>query len=208
MGHKISWQYKEYKGYPEATEISQARAKSKRLIEEVVFLVFLLVLIMAIINFGNNVLLSILLIVGLVVAFLIYMRISSKYDETTEKMIKKVIDSYSNDDNYRYGMSPEIADKEAQAEKKKKDAYQVLLRELDEKRKNGETLSADQFLEKIQDVDSMKEIWNIWQDYHFDESYGVVQDYIFDAKEVERMYGHQAVHVDEKKQEIKALLGR
>lgn len=94
-----------------------------------------------------------------------------------------------------------------EAQRKKLEAHQSLMLDLEAKRIRGETTLADKFLAEISSIDSLMEVWKIWQGYGFDESYGEVDKYICDAKEIERMYGRSVARIEEKKAKIKELLG-
>ena len=94
-----------------------------------------------------------------------------------------------------------------EAQRKKLEAHQSLMLDLEAKRMRGEATPADQFIAEIRNIDSMMEVWKIWQGYGFDESYEEVDKFIRDAKEVERMYGRSSARVEEKKSKIKELLG-
>ena len=94
-----------------------------------------------------------------------------------------------------------------EAQRKKLEAHQSLMLDLETKRMRGEATPADQFIAEIRNIDSMMEVWKIWQGYGFDESYEDVDKFIRDAKEVERMYGRSSARVEEKKSKIKELLG-
>lgn len=110
---------------------------------------------------------------------------------------------------YQAEIEKQRKENEAQleAQRKKLEAHQSLMLDLEAKRMRGEATPADQFVAEIRDVDSMMEVWKIWQGYGFDESYEEVDKFIRDAKEVERMYGRSSARVEEKKSKIKELLG-
>ncbi len=58
-----------------------------------------------------------------------------------------------------------------EAQRKKLEAHQSLMLDLEAKRMRGEATPADQFIAEIRNIDSMMEVWKIWQGYGFDESY-------------------------------------
>ena len=207
MGHKFYYQYKDYKGCPEATEISKTRSKDKSFVESIMGLVILGGIVLVIHEFGKSFLLGLRALAGFIVVLGIYMKLSSEYDKKTEKIISEVLKSYMTDIETIERIKEERESRKL-AEQKKKAEYQSLKLELEEKRKHGETLEADQFIDLIEDADSMIDIWQIWQSFNFDDSYNEVRDYICEAKEIERVYGRSFVRVKEKKDRIRALLGR
>ena len=96
---------------------------------------------------------------------------------------------------------------EAKLEEKNKklEAHQQMLFDLESRRMNGEITSADSFCIEIEDAESMMQIWKIWQEYDFDDSCGEVAKLIYNAKEVERMYGRSSVNIEERKHKIKSF---
>ena len=58
-----------------------------------------------------------------------------------------------------------------EAQRKKLEAHQSLMLDLEAKRMRGEATPADQFIAEIRNIDSMMEVWKIRQGYGFDESY-------------------------------------
>lgn len=83
---------------------------------------------------------------------------------------------------------------------------QMLMYELEARRMNGEITLAEQFLGEIENIESFMDIYKIWQNYEFDESYADVDKLIKEESDVERIYGKSASRVKEGKKKITDLL--
>ena len=114
------------------------------------------------------------------------------------------------DADYEKEMEKIQKEKEIEEEKRQKKEQEQLQRvyEVQQRRFAGELTREDEFLELIQNLTSMMDIWKIWQEFaDLHEKYKDVNELIESGKEAERFYGSVASRTNSRKNQIKVLFG-
>ena len=83
--------------------------------------------------------------------------------------------------------------REAEEKRQLEEARKARLEGIAAARENGELLPEDKFLDAIEDCERMMDVWKLWKEYELEEVHPEINEFIFNKKEVERLYGRKDI---------------